>query len=117
MRKNALLLLLLSGILVLSGCVFGNADPDTCDDTGILFQDDFSGQQECGWLEYNQGGTVSGIEDEVFRISTSQPGQIWWSNPERNFDDVIITVQARQMSGPDDNAYGVICRYQSVETF
>jgi hypothetical protein len=53
----------------------------------------------------------------VFRISASQPGQIWWSNPDRNFDDVIVSVEARQMSGPNDNAYGVICRYQSVENF
>ncbi len=117
MRKNVVLLLLLAGTLLVSGCALVNSDPDACNEAGILFQDDFSGQQECGWIQYNQGGAVAEIEDEVFRIRTSQPGQIWWSNPERSFDDAIITVQARQVDGPDDNAYGVICRYQSVENF
>jgi hypothetical protein len=32
-------------------------------------------------------------------------------------DDTIVTVQARQVGGPNDNAYGVICRYQNAENF
>jgi len=104
-------------ILGLSGCSLANSGPDACDGEGILFQDDFGGEQDCGWTLYNQGGAVVEIEDGVFRISSSQPGQIWWSNPARNFDDVIMTVEARQVSGPDDNAYGVLCRYQSEENF
>jgi hypothetical protein len=66
---------------------------------------------------YSQGGATAVIEDELLRLSTSQPGPIWWTNPGRNFDDVIVTVQARQAGGPDDNAFGLICRYQSAENF
>ncbi len=117
MRKISSLFFLFIGTLALFACGLGNSDPDTCDGEGVLFQDDFTGDQECGWALYNRGGTVAEMEDGVLRISTSQAGQVWWSNPGRNFDDVIITVQARQVSGPDNNAYGVICRYQSVENF
>jgi hypothetical protein len=58
-------------------------------------------------------GPRLGFNEGALRISTSQIGEIWWTNPSRRFDDVIVTVVARQTSGPDNNAYGVICRYQN----
>lgn len=106
-------------LLLLSACsldLTGGA-PDTCDAEGVLFQDDFSGEQNCGWVEYNRGGAVVGIADGMLSIQTSQPGQLWWTNPGRSFDDVIISVSAQQVSGPNDNAYGVICRYQDEQNF
>jgi hypothetical protein len=105
----------LSALLV--ACSLVDSGPDACDGQGILFQDDFSGELDCGWVLDDRGGAVVAIEEGSLRISTSQPGQIWWTNPRRNFDDVIINVQARQAGGPNDNAYGVICRYQSPENF
>lgn len=117
MRKFFLLLSLIFCVLLLAACSIGGADPDPCNEGGSLFFDDFSGEQECGWALYNQGGAVTSIEEGAFQISTSQPGQIWWSNPGRNYNDVVITTQARQVSGPNDNAYGVICRYQNEENF
>jgi hypothetical protein len=90
---------------------------DECRPEGTLFADNFDGSQQCGWALYSQGGTTVDIRDNALRISTSQVGEIWWTNPGRNFDDAIITVQARQASGPDNNAYGVICRYQNENNF
>lgn len=95
----------------------GDSGPDSCDDLGFLFADDFEGDQECGWVEYNRGGAVAAIEDGVLSISTSSPGEIWWTNPTRSFGDVVIDVKATQVGGPSDNAYGVICRYQDEENF
>ncbi len=118
MRFPLLVLLIIALLLV--GCdslPLGDTGPDLCDGGGALFADDFSGEQACGWLEYNRGGAVSAMEDGVLKISTSSPGEIWWTNPERSFDDVIINVQTEQLSGPDDNAYGVICRYRDEQNF
>ncbi len=118
MRKFIMLLFVFVGASLLAACSLGSSQPDPCNDGGsALFHDDFGGEQECGWAVYNQGGAVAAIEEGAFRISSSQPGQIWWSNPGRNFDDVVIIAQARQLGGPDDNAYGVICRYQNEENF
>lgn len=111
--------------LILTGCdsvpevaiPFTDSGPDACDSGAALFADDFSGEQNCGWVEYNQGGAVVALEDGVMKISTSSPGQIWWTNPERTFDDVIVNVKASQIGGVDDNAYGVICRYQDEQNF
>jgi hypothetical protein len=105
------------GITLLAACGTAGGGVDSCDTGGALFADDFSGQQNCGWAEYNRGGAVVAVDDGVMRISTSQPGQIWWTNPGRTFDDVIVNVQTRQVSGPNNNAYGAICRYQNEQNF
>lgn len=111
---------LLALVPLLAACdalPFGDTGPDACDSSSAIFEDDFSGEQNCGWLEYNRGGTVAAIEEGALKISTSSPGEVWWTNPGRAFDDVVINVTTRQINGPDDNAYGVICRYQDEENF
>jgi hypothetical protein len=118
MRKwITLFLLLLAGTFTLAACTIATSTADPCNQNGSLLQDDFSGEQQCGWREYNQGGAVVEIAEGSLNISTSQTGQIWWSNVGRDFADVIVTVQARQTSGPNNNAYGVICRYQDENNF
>lgn len=118
MQKWIILLLLsISTLFLLAACTIATPTADTCDQNGSLLQDDFSGEQQCGWREYSQGGAVVEIAEGSLNISTSQTGQIWWSNVGRDFADVIVTVQARQTSGPNNNAYGVICRYQDENNF
>ena len=114
MRQTFLLLLLLAMGLTAVSCSSG---PDDCSGEGVLFEDDFSGDKDCGWVLYNRGGTTASIEDGGLRISTNQPGQIWWTNPGQSLDDAVISVETRQLSGPDNNAYGLICRYQNETNF
>jgi hypothetical protein len=105
-------------LLVMVACGAGESEPDACDNLpDILFIDDFNGEFDCGWATYNRGGGIASIENSSMQLTVSQPGQIWWTNPSRNFDDVVIRVEARQVSGPNDNAYGIICRYQNEENF
>lgn len=111
---------LLAVMLLLVSCdmlPIGESGSDACNSSDAMFIDDFSGEQVCGWLEYNRGGAVVALEDGVLNISTSNPGEIWWTNPGRSFEDVVIDVTTMQVSGPDDNAYGVICRYQDEQNF
>lgn len=117
MRRGIGLLIIL--VFVLSACSLVGQSEDACDAGGSLFFDDFSGEQDCGWREYNQSGTVVGINQDtaVMEMSTSQPGQIWWTNPGRVFDNSIITAKATQVGGPDNNAYGLICRYQDENNY
>jgi hypothetical protein len=105
-------------LLVTAACGAGESEPDACDNLpDIMFIDDFNGEFDCGWATYNRGGGIASIENSAMQLTVSQPGQIWWTNPSRNFDDVVIRVEARQVSGPNDNAYGIICRYQNEENF
>jgi hypothetical protein len=108
-------------LLTVTGCIdltnLGGSAPDECRPDGLLFADTFDGSEQCGWALYSQGGASVDISNGALRIGTSQIGEIWWTNPGRRFDDVIITAVARQTSGPDNNAYGVICRYQNESNF
>ncbi|MBK8984644.1 MAG: hypothetical protein IPM39_00955 [Chloroflexi bacterium] len=117
-RVTAILLLAVVGVGALAACsIGGGGGAAPCNEGGALFADDFGGSQNCGWALYNRGGAVVEIVEGALRISTSQPGEVRWTNPGRSFDDVIITTQARQVSGPNNNAYGVICRYQNEQNF
>jgi hypothetical protein len=98
-------------------CGANESEPDACDAPGVLFFDDFNGEQDCGWAAYSRGGGTAAIENSAMQVTVSQPGQLWWTNPGRDFDDVIVSAEARQVSGPNDNAYGLICRYQNEENF
>lgn len=117
-KRIFVLLALLVTAVTLTACLPENwGGPDPCDGEGTLFRDDFSGAQNCGWAIYTRAGAAVEIRDGAMHLRASAPGQIWWTNPNRNFSDAIINVRAEQLSGPDDNAYGVICRYQSPENF
>lgn len=119
MQKRGIVLLCLSALfmLVLSACNVMSSEPDTCEGEDTLFEDEFDGERDCGWATYSRSGATVEITDGALQITTSQPGQLWWSNPGKSFDDQVITAEARQEEGPDDNAYGLICRYQNEENF
>jgi hypothetical protein len=97
------------------GC--GGDEVAACDGEGALFFDDFREDQDCGWIIYSRSGAVVEREGETLRLTTSQPGQIWWTNVGRSFDDLILSADIQHIDGPRDNAYGLICRYQSSENF
>lgn len=119
MRRKIIITLGLAALVVLplQACTLVGSEPETCAGETTLFEDEFDGERDCGWVTYSRAGATVEITDGALQISTSQPGQIWWSNPGKSFDDQIITAEARQVEGPDDNAYGLICRYQNEENF
>lgn len=123
LMKQLLKIFSLTSVLltILAGCetLLPQSETNPCTAEGVLFVDEFKPDQKCGWVEYQRSGAIVQVmaEGEVLQISTTQPGQLWWSNPGRNFTDTQITVETRQMGGPDDNAYGVICRYQNIDNY
>ena len=118
MQTIARSLILILALLALAACgVAPESEPDTCDGPDFLFADDFSGEFDCGWALYDRGGGTAAIDNAAMQLIVGQPGQLWWTNPGRDFDDVVITAEARQVDGPNDNAYGIICRYQNEENF
>lgn len=103
--------------LLLAACGATESEPDACDAPGILFLDDFNGEFNCGWATFSRPGGSAALENAAMRLTVSQPGQMWWTNPGREFADVVISAEARQVEGSNDNAYGLICRYQNEENF
>lgn len=117
-QRTVVLIVIVLLVFPLTACITNEREPDACDQLpDTLFWDDFNGEQDCGWATYSRGGGAAAIENASMQLTVTQPGQIWWTNPTRDFDDVVIRAEARQVSGPNDNAYGLICRYQNEENF
>ncbi len=82
----------------------------------VLFQDDFSSTGS-GWDRDDFEEGYTDYEDGKYRILVKLDDQSVWANPGLHFTDVIIQVEATKAGGPDDNDFGVICRYVDVENF
>lgn len=83
--------------------------------SGVLFQDDFSNPKS-GWEvgEYDAGKV--GYGDGYYYVISYGDGNTMWGVANRSFSDVVIEVDATQVSGPDNNDYGVICRTADSES-
>ena len=54
------------------------------------------------------------VENGQFMISVTAPSIVAWAEcAEDSFDDFILEVDASQVSGPDNNIYGVLFRYDT----
>lgn len=116
-RKIARMFLMLSMVVLACACNLssggGGASP-TATPANVLFQDDFSSSGS-GWEVGEYDGGDVGYKDGAYFVTSTQKEVMMWGVANRSFDNVVIEVDAIQISaGPDsDNAYGVVCRTQS----
>ena len=87
------------------------AEPETEAGSSVLFQDDFS-NPDSGWDVYADEIATNEYTADKFSIAVHQPGYYSWANPQQDFSDVHIEVNAQKSAGEDDNYFGVLCRYQ-----
>jgi pectate lyase len=83
----------------------------------ILFKDDFS-TVSSGWDRVTNESYSTDYASGGYRINVIPDSLLVFANPSQSFqNDVRIEVDATKSGGPDDNAFGVICRYQDVDNF
>jgi len=82
----------------------------------ILFQDDFS-RSISGWDRYHDDVYSADYAEGGYRIQIFSPETDAWANPGLNLTDVRIDLDATKRGGPDDNTFGVLCRYQDPRNF
>ena len=82
----------------------------------VLFQDDFS-KETGGWNTHDDALSFSGYEKSGFRLSSDVPNYQFWSVPGLNFKDSLVYARARMLSGPENNLFGVVCRFQDGDNF
>jgi hypothetical protein len=105
-------LLLIGYMIFATGC---SAIQLPGDSGAILFQDTFVSTQS-GWDRYHDDTYRADYTQNAYRINVLDP-IVAWSLPRLNFANAIIDVKAKKIDGPDDNVYGLICRYQDPENF
>lgn len=83
----------------------------------ILFKDDFSNKNS-GWGLWNRDGALVEYHPSGgLRILVTESQYDFWSVTGRKFLDVQIEVDATMIGGPQDNDFGIICRYQDESNF
>lgn len=118
--KNLLRLLALACLsLALAACAYnaglGGVLP-TRTSNQVLFQDDFS-DKAGGWTTIKANNKLIDYEKGGLRFFMNDRQFDYWSRPGLRFSDVHIEVDAAKLSGPDDNDYGIICRYVDDNNF
>lgn len=90
---------------------------ETTQASSVIYFDDFS-DPNSGWDRVNESDFYTDYYQGAYRIIEYSDMADSWANPgDSLFGDVSIEVDATKNAGPDDNDFGVICRYQSVDAF
>lgn len=113
-RRSSLIhpLLVFGFAAVLAGCsLFPNAQ-----ESDVLFAESFDGSAD-KLGQYSRATGTAGVLAGEFQIDVLEPNYMQWSLVNGAFSDSIIELQARKAEGPDNNLYGVICRYQDDLNF
>jgi serine/threonine protein kinase len=80
----------------------------------VLFEDDFSDPSTAWQVEdYGEAGRV-GYGDGYYYVIGQQDGLMVWGAAPQSYSDVVVEVDATQISAPpnDNNGYGLLCRVQ-----
>jgi len=109
-------LILLSSIACAALSGIGSSTNEPALSPNVLFQDDFS-DSSSGWDQVNVTEGITDYQNGHYRILVNTDDTDIWANPGLYFTDVVVEVDATKVGGPDDNDFGVICRYQDVENF
>jgi len=113
-RRSQLISMFLVGLaaVALGGCSLFNSGQDS----PVLFAESFDAnpkQMDIYTKDTGSAGVVSG----EFQLRVFEPNYMQWALVTQQFTDTVIEVQARKVGGPDDNLYGVVCRYQDAQNF
>lgn len=121
MKKPVLLALLtllaasLACSLFSQGASNGGGSADT---SKVIFKDDFSSSSS-GWDQVRDSDGITDYEKEAYQIQINTigvngNGMSYWASPglaSQMPADLKIEVDATMVGGPEDNDFGVICRY------
>jgi hypothetical protein len=114
MKSKQFILIVLVLVLTSLACFsVGTKTPEG----NILYSDDFS-NTKTKWDQVNESTRTTGYFNGAYRITVNDINSDVWANPyKESFTDTRIEVDATKNGGPDDNDFGVICRYIDTEKF
>lgn len=117
--KRLMYLLFIMFTLLLVGCQVESLTADNLPwigDEKVFFRDDFS-YETGGWRTYQDSLSFAGYQSGGFRLFANVPHYQFWSVPGLNLKNAIIYTNASKVDGPDDNMYGILCRYQDPANY
>jgi hypothetical protein len=82
----------------------------------LKYSDNFTNPKS-GWDEWETANSKAGYESGNYVIEVYKVESFFWSNPKKDFSDLVLEVDATKQAGPDDNGFGVILRYADENNF
>jgi len=82
----------------------------------LLVADDFSVTPN-GWGTMGRTGGEIGFEYQGLTIKVNTPNFMFWTVNGSKFKDTRIEVDAVRLEGPDNDNFGVICRFKDNKNF
>jgi hypothetical protein len=84
---------------------------------GLLFFDDFS-DPNSGWLSINRSDYIVDYYNDTYRmVENTVNTNRWVSLNDFSAKDVTIDVDITKNGGPDQNNFGILCRYKNNDEF
>ena len=81
-----------------------------------VLEEDFSDPGQA-WASSHTGAETSFQWSDGQALIQPQALQNVWTHPGKSFTNVNVEVDATRLAGPDNNEFGVICRYQDDQHF
>lgn len=80
------------------------------------FMDDFSNHQN-GWKVFVTDTGIVHYDQDSFRIMILEDNADYWTTPGLTLKDTVTDVDAIKLTGPGDNLYGLVCRWQNPNNY
>lgn len=114
--KNSLRIAFVSMIItmIVSSCTLPGGLSGLITETSTnlpYFMDDFSDHSN-GWKLVMDNTGIIQYDDDSLRMVVKSAGLELRSSPGLRIDNSSINVDAQMMGGPENNSYGIICRYK-----
>jgi hypothetical protein len=114
MKFNRFFYVLLVLALASMACFSSNTSSSS---SNVLLSDDFSNTSN-NWDQVTDTSYTTDYYNNSYRIVVNDTTTDVWANPgSESFTDVHIEVDATKNGGPDDNDFGIVCRYISKDQF
>jgi hypothetical protein len=117
MKQHSIITAVITFIILtisLTACSLGSSGGNVPE--GVLFQDDFA-DPTSGWDRTQMDEGATDYAEGEYRIYVAVQNTDIWANPGLDFADARIQVEAKKVSGDDNNDFGLICRYQDNENY
>ena len=101
--------------LSLAACVPA-ASPAPAEPGALLFADDFTGVSG-GWMVAAGPAGELNYYQGTFRIVVDYPAYDLWSLTGHSFGDVHVEADAGRLGGPQENRFGLVCRFRDPGDF
>lgn len=112
-RTRLLLPMCVALLTSLTGCRAGAA---SLPPGSVLFQDDFA-RRSSGWPSRRSEQAIVEYRDGRYAIHVLAPHTSLWSTPGLELGAVHLEVDVLDITGPEDNVFGLVCGYQDDENF